>query len=212
MKIAAYNGCSFVDYPGKIVAVIFTKGCNMQCPYCHNKDLLNIDAINEAAVLEHLNKRKNQLDGVVISGGEPTLHRDLPLLLKRIKTMGYKVKLDTNGTNPDMLRTIIDYGLVDYIAMDIKTVERKYQKLTGISFDAVRKSVEIIKGFGDYEFRTTAYPEIRLEELEHLCQVHRDEHYFLQQYRVTQDGDPQPYSELILSEIAKRYGVSTRGL
>src|SRR6056297_2585563 len=124
MIIGALQKTSLIDYPGEISAVIFTRGCNFRCPYCHNPELVDkkryTTALEINEVLTFLENRKGLLDGVVITGGEPTIYGDLPEFLLKIKQMGYLVKLDTNGTNPAMMRRVIDLNLVDYIAMDYK--------------------------------------------------------------------------------------------
>jgi pyruvate formate lyase activating enzyme len=136
MKIAGLIKQSYIDYPGKMAAVVFTQGCNFRCGYCHNPSLVlprlfhhnKLVAVSD--VLIHLENRKDWLDGVVITGGEPTIHGDLPDFLRQIKSLGYLVKLDTNGSNPLMLEKVIKENLVDFIAMDIKTLlqEELYAK------------------------------------------------------------------------------------
>lgn len=148
MNIASFLGTSFIDYPGNISLVIFTKGCNMNCPYCHNKNLeTKFELINEKIIFDLLIKRKNLIDAVTISGGEPTLQSDLYGFCFAIKEMGYKIKLDTNGTNPKILKDLIDNKLVDYIAMDIKTSPDKYNELCGKSFDSIKNSIKLIQSF-----------------------------------------------------------------
>ncbi|OQY05948.1 MAG: anaerobic ribonucleoside-triphosphate reductase activating protein [Planctomycetales bacterium 4572_13] len=166
MIIADMIPCSLSDYPGKIVAVVFTQGCNYQCPFCHNGSLIpgyvsNDLLIAEEHFIEFLRYRNNQLDGVVVSGGEPTIHRELPDFLKRIKDIWYAVKLDTNGSRPKMLEKILDSKLVDYIAMDIKAPLDKYEALSGCHLTSrgihdLKKSISLIAQSGiDHEFRTT---------------------------------------------------------
>ena len=141
MNIAAYIRTSTIDYPGHISSVVFTKGCNMRCDYCHNKDLENSsDNIDVKNVINHLRRRNGLLDAVTITGGEPTLQPGLIEFCKKIKSMGFKIKLDTNGTNPDVVKELIDLELVDYIAMDFKTSPKKYQNLSGQSFEKVKES------------------------------------------------------------------------
>ena len=121
VKIGGVQKFSLLDYPDKISAIIFTAGCNFHCGYCHNPELFSSHSeLDEDKVLGFLQSRQGKLDGVVITGGEPTLHKSLPEFIKRIKTLGFLVKLDTNGTNPDMLQSLIDSKMVDYVAMDIK--------------------------------------------------------------------------------------------
>lgn len=154
---------TLIDFPGKISCVIFTSGCNFTCPFCHNPDLARgmtqqSRILKEESIYDFLEKRKDFLDGVVISGGEPTLHRDLPTVCHNIKKIGYPIKLDTNGSRPDMLRQLIRKRYVDYIAMDIKTDPSAYPR--EISFNentaAILESIALIMTAGiSYEFRTT---------------------------------------------------------
>lgn len=151
-----------IDYPGKISAIVFTQGCNFRCPYCHNPELVDPHLFSEQIdpddIFAFLEKRKGKLDAVVITGGEPTIHKDLPIFAQRIKDMGYLVKVDTNGTNPDILRDIISRGSVDYIAMDLKAPIEKYEHVVKVQVnkDAIATSVSMILDSGvDYEFRTT---------------------------------------------------------
>ena len=162
MRIGGFKKVSLIDYPGKISSIIFTCGCNFRCPYCHNPELVLAEMfpkpVNEKDIFSFLEKRKGKIDGVVITGGEPTIHPDLPSFMKKIKETGYLIKIDTNGSNPEMLRKIINYGLVDYIAMDIKAPLTKYDKITETNVDTekIAKSIQIIFESGvKYEFRTT---------------------------------------------------------
>lgn len=160
MKIGGFNKLTVQDYPEHIACIIFTKGCNFDCSYCYNRDLVDNKCKNIAKdeIMEYLYKRRKILDGVVISGGEPTIWNDLIEFLKEIKELKLDIKLDTNGYNPDMLKEIIDNNLVDYIAMDIKAVSNKYYKVINkkIDFDKILKSIKLIKKSNiKYEFRTT---------------------------------------------------------
>lgn len=162
MVIGGLQKISLVDYPGKISAIIFLQGCNFRCPYCHNPELVNPalfgPTIPEDEILAFLEKRRGKLDGVVITGGEPTLHKDLLAFLQGIKDLGFLVKLDTNGTRPEMLKDIILSGGVDYIAMDIKAPLERYPELTGSVSDieAIQASIRrIMAAKVAYEFRTT---------------------------------------------------------
>jgi pyruvate formate lyase activating enzyme len=162
MIIGGLQKLSLADYPGKTCAVIFTVSCNMRCSYCHNSELvlpercrisLSLDEVDEFLI-----KRQNKLDAITITGGEPTMHQDLPQYIKKIKAMGYLVKLDSNGTNPDMLEGLIGARLVDFIAMDIKGPLDKYQQITErpVFVEAIERSIKLIMESGiDYEFRTT---------------------------------------------------------
>ncbi len=160
MKIGGFQKVSLIDYPGKICAIIFTQGCNFRCFYCHNPELVDpkrySPPIPEEEVLSFLEKRKNKLDAVEITGGEPTLHPDLIDFIKKIKSMGFLVKLDSNGSNPKKLEEALKY--VDFVAMDIKAPLEKYSSVVGVKIDTekIKKSTDlIIHSNKDYEFRTT---------------------------------------------------------
>ena len=159
MKISGLQKVSLVDFNEHISATIFTSGCNFACPFCHNAGLVNNTEmeIDKKEILSYLQKRKNVLDAVVISGGEPTIHRDLPEFISDIKKIGYAIKLDTNGTNLDMLKYLVDNKLIDYIAMDIKNTIDKYPDTIGNDYQFEQKQViNYIMNCGlDYEFRTT---------------------------------------------------------
>lgn len=168
MVVAGLQKTSLVDYPGYIASTIFVGGCNYACPYCHNKTLLNDGRphISIDEVLEFLNDRKHFTDSVVVTGGEPTLYVGLPSVLQSLKKMGLRVKLDTNGTNPEMLENILTHGLVDYIAMDIKDTLEKYPRIAGVEVDTLvlQESIAIIKQLPHYEFRTTVIPDVHTQE------------------------------------------------
>jgi pyruvate formate lyase activating enzyme len=162
MDIGGLQKFSLIDYPDKICAIIFTQGCNFKCPYCHNPELSNPDhygtSIHVADIFSFLEKRKGKLDAVTITGGEPTLQADLIDFIKQVKEMNYLVKLDTNGSHPDVLETLITSNLIDYIAMDVKAPWDKYQKITRstIKSEIIKKSIGLItKSNIPYEFRTT---------------------------------------------------------
>lgn len=156
---------SFIDYPGKISAVIFTGGCNFRCGYCHNPELVygNGQEINEQYIFDFLAKRKNYLDGVCISGGEPTLQKDLFKFIQVLKGKGYLVKLDTNGTHPEVISELINQKWIDYIAMDIKGSLDRYSEIVHekVNIEKISESIDIIMNSAvDYEFRTTIHKEI----------------------------------------------------
>lgn len=173
MNIGGFVKTSFVDYPGKIASVVFTQGCNLRCGYCHNFRLIDENdgsmGILPEEIFEFLAKRKGMIDAVVVTGGEPTLQKDLNVFIKELKAMSLLVKLDTNGTNPDSLRALMEDKLLDFIAMDLKAPLRKYEQVTGTScleLASVLESVEIIKSCGlAYEFRTTLCPELEAEDI-----------------------------------------------
>jgi pyruvate formate lyase activating enzyme len=167
MLIGGLLKFSLIDYPGKMAAVIFTQGCNYRCPFCHNPELVLPGSFNPSMLLEDvmafLTKRQGQLQGVVVTGGEPTLHHDLKDFLRRIKSLGFLVKLDTNGSNPDVLGEILREKLVDLVAMDIKSSLEGYCKATGVIADleAVKASIALIQGSGvAHIFRTTVLKRI----------------------------------------------------
>ena len=161
MQIGGITKSSLIDYPKKISAVIFLIGCNFNCPYCHNPELVIsniIEPIDINTIYSFLKKRKGLLDGVVITGGEPTLHKKLPEFIKNIKDMGYLIKLDTNGSNPNMVEELIENKLVDYIAMDIKAPFDEYNNIITkeINIENVKKTFKLlVQNKVDYEFRTT---------------------------------------------------------
>ena len=173
MKIHGYSQLTLLDYPGRLACTIFCGHCNFRCPFCHNASLvLHADeqpVISEEKIFEHLAKRHGVLEGVAITGGEPTLHKDLPDFIRRIKeNTGLAVKLDTNGTNPEMLKSLIDEHLIDYAAMDIKASPSRYALAAGVSeldMDRIMDSADLLMNCGiDYEFRTTVVDEIHHDE------------------------------------------------
>jgi len=166
---------TLIDYPGEVACTLFVDKCNFRCPYCQNPALVlekAEEALSENEALEFLRKRKKVLDGVCVTGGEPLLYAGLKPFLQRVKGLGYKVKVDTNGTNPKMLRELIDGKLVDYVAMDIKAPIEKYDNATKVIADknAVKESVELLKeGRVEYEFRCTVVPGIvEKEDIEEM--------------------------------------------
>lgn len=162
MLIGAIQKTTLIDYPGKISALVFTQGCNFRCPYCHNPELVEpslfTPPVPEEEVLAFLAKRRGLLDALVVTGGEPLLHADIKAFLRRVKAMGYLVKVDTNGSRPTVLEEILAGALVDYIAMDIKAPLEKYPIVTArpVDIEAIRASIGLIKQADvPYEFRTT---------------------------------------------------------
>lgn len=161
MIIRAVQKLSLVDYPGCLCATVFTPGCNLRCPFCHNGSLVLSDEpnVNEQVVFDFFETRKKKLDAVCLSGGEPLLQKGVKEFFGKVKEMGFKTKLDTNGTKPDYLKEIIESGLVDYIAMDIKNSPARYAETVGVkafNLSEIYKSIEILKTSGvEHEFRTT---------------------------------------------------------
>ncbi len=172
MVIHGLQKMTVLDFPGKIACTVFTAGCNLRCPFCHNARLVTEteaeDRIAEEEVLSYIYKRKGMLDGVCITGGEPLLQPDIREFLEKIRETGLLIKLDTNGCYPEKLRELIDAGLLDYVAMDIKNSKEEYGKTIGIdnfSTENIEKSVGILKeGKVDYEFRTTVVKELHTKE------------------------------------------------
>lgn len=208
MNIAGVRYSSFVDYPGHIAAVVFTRGCNMRCPWCHNYSLISpVGAIAYAPglVLSELKRRENFIDALVVSGGEPTMQKELGGFLRAAKSLGLKTKLDTNGTNPGAISRLLDDDLLDYIAMDVKAPFELYPKITGISAVGVEESIEIIKRRApDYEFRTTFIPELAADDiLKTAGQVAGAKRYYLQQYRPTNAHNNPPHSPDTINETLK---------
>ncbi len=167
MHIAGLQKMTLLDYPGRVACTVFLQGCNFRCPFCHNSGLLSgqgVGLMTQEALLAFLEKRKGLLDGVCITGGEPTLQKDLPQLLQKIKDMGYHVKLDTNGGRPEVLKAVTEAGLVDYVAMDIKNSPGRYAETAGMKesmLDAVAESIAyLLSGTTAYEFRTTVVAEL----------------------------------------------------
>lgn len=213
MKIGGLQKTSLLDYPEEVSAIIWTVGCNFNCPFCYNKDLVNgsVAEISEDEVISFLDKRKKMLDGLVISGGEPFLQKDLKSFCKKVKKLGYLIKIDTNGTYPDKLKELIDEKLVDYIAMDIKAPAKKYEKLAGKKTDMkkIAKSIKIIQDSGiDYEFKTTFVPGLLKKEdiIEIAKELKGSKKYYLQQFKndveLISDTimDKNPYSSEFLEE------------
>jgi len=230
MEIGGLEKSTFIDYPGRVACTVFLIGCNFRCPFCYSSELvlpekiLRQPKISGKEFFDFLKERKGLLDGVVLCGGEPTLQKDLPDFIKRIKDLGYLVKLDTNGSNPGMLKKLIDKKLIDYVAMDIKAplgakIQKpkfkisKYDKATGVkvNLEKIKESIEIIKNSGiDYEFRSTIVPSIHAKE--DVIQMAKDissaKKYYLQNFRAEKTLDPRfekikPYPKEFLREIQK---------
>ena len=188
--IGGLQKTSLLDFPEKISAIVFTQGCNFRCGYCHNPELCCFSkkpVITIPAFFDFLKKRQGKLDGVVITGGEPSLHSDLPEFIKKIKNLGFAVKLDTNGTNPCMLETLIRNNLIDYIAMDIKAPLEKYDKITCVKIDisVIKQSIDLImKSDTDYEFRTTVVrTQLDLYDFEKIGEMLKGaKRYYLQKF------------------------------
>ena len=219
LKIGGLQKLTLIDYPGKLAATVFLIGCNFLCRFCYAAELVLPKRIQEHPIIpekeffKFLKEKKGLLEGVVVCGGEPTIHKDLPNFIKKIKKLRYLVKLDTNGSNPEMLRGLINKQLIDYVAMDIKAPKEKYAKVTGrkISFKNVEKSIEILKESDiDYEFRTTVVPNLLKKEdiLKIVHWISPTKKYFLQNFRPEKTIDPKfekvkSYPTKYLLEIKK---------
>lgn len=230
VKVHGFNKLTLLDYPGRLACTIFLGHCNFRCPFCHNAGLVlepeNEPVIPIEEILGTLKKRKGILDGVCITGGEPTVHKKLPEFIQQIKKMDYSVKLDTNGTNPQMVQDMVKAGLVDYVAMDIKNAPDKYGETAGIArvdLEAVNETVEFLKsGKVDYEFRTTVTRELHKKEdfLKIRKWLSGSRRYFLQAYKESEQVIHPIYSsysreqlenfrQLLLEEISQ---VEIRGI
>lgn len=189
MKIYGLQKLTLLDFPQHTACTVFTSGCNMRCPFCHNASLVEGrgEAMSETELMAFLQKRKGLLDGVAITGGEPLLQPDIADFIKEIREMGYAVKLDTNGSIPHKLKPLLDEKLLDYVAMDIKNAPDEYEKAAGVpvDFSKIQESIELLRNSGtDYEFRTTVVKGIHTEEsLKGIAAILKEgDKWFLQQY------------------------------
>lgn len=216
MEIRGLQKLTLVDYPGEVAATVFLGGCNFRCPYCHNPELVDlergVETIKEKAFFKFLESRKKLIEGICLTGGEPTIHSELPSFIKKIKGKGFLVKLDTNGSNPKMLKKVIKEKLVDYVAMDVKTSLDSYKRVNAEKFlKQIKESVEILKqGKVDYEFRMTVVPKIvDKKDLKEVGQwLKGAKKIILQQFRPTKTLNSdfekiQPYSDKELKNLAK---------
>jgi pyruvate formate lyase activating enzyme len=213
VEIKGFKKTTFLDYPDKLASIIFTGSCNFRCSYCHNGSLVDtakIDpkSISEYEVLDYLKSKKNILEGLVISGGEPTLCDGLIEFMKKVKDIGLDIKLDTNGYRPDVLKKIIEMRLVDYIAMDLKNTFKKYSSTVGVKnfdVDKIKMSMDLIRNSGvKYEFRTTIMKEYHnVEDIKDLRNmIRKNEKLILQQYKkVDLQLSSQEFSFYTLNEM-----------
>jgi pyruvate formate lyase activating enzyme len=201
MNIGGYQKLTLIDYPGKLATTVFTVGCSFRCPFCHNPELVlggrqSGSDVLEKEFLNFLKKRQDKLEGVCITGGEPTIQPDLVDFIRKIKKLGFLVKLDTNGTRPDVLKKLLDLKLLDFIAMDIKNQLKNYDKTTGgalVDKDRIKLSVDLIRNSKlPYEFRTTVVPGIHTEKdfIAIAEWIGGAENYYLQEYRELKILDP----------------------
>jgi len=238
MQIGGLQKTTLIDFPGRVAATVFLYGCNFRCPWCYSPELVLPEKIKrqpkipEKDFFKFLKERRKLLDGLVLCGGEPTIHKDLPDFIKKIKKLGYLVKLDTNGSNPEMLKKLIDKklakrdslssltslpqsgsSLIDYVAMDIKAPKEKYNEATGIKVNIqnIQKSIDILKKDKvDYEFRSTIVPTVHTKEdvIEMAKWIKGAKRYYLQNFRPEKTIDPKfekikPYTQEYLVEIQK---------
>ena len=200
MLIAGFMPTSFVDWRGKVVSTIFTYGCNFRCPFCHNYTLVTekVDKfLSEEEIIEKIEDIKDWIDGICITGGEPTIHADLTEFIKELRKIK-PVKLDSNGSHPEVLREAIRY--VDYVAMDVKAPKALYDKLSGVkvNIDTIEESIELIKRHAkDYEFRTTAVPILKFEDFLEIAQwLKGAKRYVIQQYSTAGGTLDRTFSKL----------------
>ena len=203
MFIGGLQKTTLIDYTGKVACTVFLAGCNFRCPWCYSPELVlseeirKLSKISRKDFFKFLKSRKGLLDGVVICGGEPTINKDLPDFIKQIKKLGYLVKLDTNGSNPEILKKLIKQKLIDYVAMDVKAVlGKEYKRATGgrANLNNIKKSINLIKNSEiDYEFRSTIVPGIHSKEniIKMAKQIGPAKAYFLQGFRAEKTLDPK---------------------
>jgi len=211
MKFSGLQKVSLIDYPNKVASVLFTPGCNLRCPFCHNWRIA-VDPkppfLQEAVALRILESRKKYVDAVVVTGGEPTMHKELPKFLAKLKKRGFQVKLDTNGFYPEVLEECLAY--VDYVALDVKTSPEKYKLLGAKSTSGLLRTVEMLKmGKVAYEFRTTVVPEIiTVEDIHKICELTKGAKTHALQQFVPQDTlekrfeSLKPYAPEVIKEFA----------
>ena len=193
MNICGYQKTTLLDYPGHVAATIFTGGCNFRCPFCHNADLITkssiTNIISKDEIFNFLKKRKNVLSGICITGGEPTLQPDLPQFIEKARSLGYKIKLDTNGYRPKVIADLLTKNLLDYIAMDIKTGFSNYARISGIpnlNIEHIKESISLIENSDiSYEFRTTVVKELHTETdfQEIALMLSSQSPYFIQSFK-----------------------------
>lgn len=200
MEFGGFEKCTLIDYPGKMACMVYTVGCNFRCPYCHNPELVDetvVHRFKEKEIFDFLDTRKKMLDGVVITGGEPTIHGDkLISFMKEIKARGFLVKLDSNGTNPEFLKQVIDEKLVDYIAMDIKSPLLKYSQTVSrpVDIESIKRSISLIMNSDvEYEFRTTILKVmLSPEDIEEIAkEIKGAKKYYLQKFIPSKILNPQ---------------------
>ena len=227
MIIDGFEKLTLLDYPGHLACMIFTRGCNFKCPYCQNSSLIRYKKepgkFSEDEIIEFLKQRQGKLEGIVISGGEPTIQKGLKDFIKKVKKLNFKVKLDTNGSNPQVIKELLEENLVDYIAMDIKNDLDNYEMVTDskVNKNAIKKSIKLISDSKiDYEFRTTIMKEChKLDNLKKILELIKNKKYYIQNFRVSDDVIDKSLSsftddelKLIKEELCKYPNVILRDL
>ena len=214
MKIGGLQKTSLLDYPGILSVIIWTAGCNFRCPFCYNKQLVlgKTEIISEETILSFLEKRRDVLEGLSISGGEPLLQEDIVNFTEKVKKLNYLIKIDTNGAFPEKLKELIDKKLVDYVSMDVKAPKEKYDQLSGVKTDIskIEQSIDLIKNEApDYEFKTTIVPGMldKKDIVEIAKWLEGSKQFYLQQFKSDSPlvssklNDVVPYSKEKLSEM-----------
>ena len=223
MRIGGYQKTSLIDYPGKVAAVVFTVGCNFRCPYCHNRDLVLARPkggfFKASEVLKDLEERKDLVDGVVLTGGEPTLQKDLPKFAGKLKDLGLLVKLDTNGSNSFILSSMKENDLLDFVALDIKApLDERYEKVSrcqDVKVSGIRKSIILLsESEVDYELRTTVVPELHtpsdlIDLAKQLSEIAPKAEWVLQRFQPKNCLDPEfekikPYDKMFLENLVEK--------
>jgi len=227
MIIDGFNKLTLLDYPGHLACIIFTRGCNFKCEYCHNSGFIKNDKrpglFSEEEVLDYLKERKKTLEAVVISGGEPTIQKDLDKFIRKVKGLGYRVKLDTNGSNPVILKRLLDENLLDYVAMDIKNTLDDYEKVSFVKTkkESLKESIDLLKKSKiDYEFRTTIFKEIHdINKIKDILKLVGESKYYIQNFNLSENVKNKSlhgFSKEELKEIKERLNnypnVEIRGL
>jgi len=224
MNIGGFQKTSLIDYPGNISSIIWTVGCNFRCPFCYNKNVVlgTVESIPEKEIFDHLAKRQGLIDGVVITGGEPFLQKDIVPFLQKIKEYNYLIKLDTNGTFPQKLEELLEKNLVDYISMDVKAPKQKYATLSGVKTNMkdIESSIKLLQTQApDYEFRTTIVPDLLTkQDIVAIAQWLRgSKAFYLQQFKsnvplissAIEHKEPYPKEYLleILNEISPFFDI-----
>ena len=222
MTFSGFFKSDLVNYPGYVASTVFTCGCNFRCPYCHNPEFVVMgsdetyfgETYTEEEILDYLGKRKGFLDALVVSGGEPTLHAELPEFLRKVKALNLKIKLDTNGSRPEVIRTLIGEGLLDYVAMDLKAPLEKYHLVEFNNPDVIEESIKLLKeSHIDHEFRTTC-PKIFMQESDfaEMAKLVGDSAWYLQTFNPAKTLDPAynnvaSYSKEELNAIISSLGL-----